>query len=634
MRELLKRPLPAAVANLVVVLLSFFVLCAVALLVLVVAGQRAAAAVAFLFLPWLVWAAWIGYFPGLLSLALIAFVAPRLFNTRQRPPDPVQLGLLATSLVLTSRLADTKRRTARELEERVAERTLQVSRSEAKLREQADLLNLAHEAIFTKDLQDVIQFWSRGAAEIYGWTEQEAVGKKARELLKSAFSEPLDDIEAKLLATGFWHGEITHETKSGSRRVLLSRWALRRDVVGAPSGVLEINTDITEARRVEEKLRHAQRMESIGQLAGGVAHDFNNLLGAIIGFSELTLDQMNPSDPLRRYQEEIKKAGEKAVLVTRQLLAFSRKQVLQPRILNLAEVTRGMEVMLRRLIGEHIQVAVQADPETGQIKADSGQIEQIIMNLAVNARDAMPRGGKLSIGVRNAEMDDSYVQLLPAARAGSYVLLVVSDTGCGMDAATKERIFEPFFTTKPEGKGTGLGLATVYGIVQQNGGNIWVYSEPGIGSTFKVYLPRVEAAPSVAPVLPKGDLRGAETLLVVEDADSLRDLAREFLTQAGYRVLTASDAVSAMKVAEENAGTIHLLLTDVIMPGPSGAELAVQMKRVHPETRVLFMSGYTDDALGHHGVLDEGVMLLEKPFTRNSLLLKVREVFERPALTL
>jgi CheY-like chemotaxis protein len=379
---------------------------------------------------------------------------------------------------------------------------------------------------------------------------------------------------------------------------------------------------------LEAQLRQAQKMEAVGQLAGGIAHDFNNLLGVIIGWSEVFEERLSQSDPLRPKAEQIKKAGQRAAALTRQLLAFSRKQVLEPKILDLNTVVTDTLKMLQRLIGDDIELATIPALELGRVKADQGQIGQVIMNLAVNARDAMPQGGKLTMTIANAEMDDVSIRQHPGAVPGSYVKLAVSDTGCGMDHETQARIFEPFFTTKELGKGTGLGLSTVYGIVKQSGGYISVYSELGRGTTFKIYLPRIEQSVTQGAFSKniKEPVRGWEIILLVEDAPSLRELARELLEDNGYTVLEAGNGADAIQVAERYGKTIHLLLTDVVMPGMDGGKLAERMTHSHPGIKVLYMSGYTDDAIVHHGVLDSGVALLQKPFTRESLTRKVRDV--------
>ncbi|OLD23708.1 MAG: hypothetical protein AUI18_10985, partial [Candidatus Rokubacteria bacterium 13_1_40CM_2_70_45] len=355
--------------------------------------------------------------------------------------------------------------------------------------------------------------------------------------------------------------------------------------------------DITERRHLEQQLRQALKMEAIGKLAGGVAHDFNNLVTIITGYSDMVLSRIGPEDAMRRDIEQIKKAGDRAHSLTRQLLAFSRRQMLQPKVLDLNAVVSNLEPMLHRLIGENIELAIVLKPGLGQVKADPGQLEQVIMNLTINARDAMPHGGKLLFETDNATLDEVYARQHIPTQPGSYVRLAVSDTGCGMDEATQSRIFEPFFTTKEQGKGTGLGLSTVYGIVKQSGGYIWVYSEPGQGTTFKIYLPRVAApADSVLPVTHWSKLpQGTETLLLVEDEPEVRWLVRDMLQHLGYTILEARHGIEAQVLSIQHPGPIHLLITDVVMPQMSGREIAEQLRSEHPETKVLYMSGYTDD---------------------------------------
>ena len=391
--------------------------------------------------------------------------------------------------------------------------------------------------------------------------------------------------------------------------------------------------DITERRHLEQQLRQALKMEAIGKLAGGVAHDFNNLVTIITGYSDMVLSRIGPEDPMRRDIEQIKKAGDRAHSLTRQLLAFSRRQMLQPKVLDLNAVVSNLEPMLHRLIGENIELAIVLKPGLGQVKADPGQLEQVIMNLTINARDAMPHGGKLLFETDNATLDEVYARQHIPTQPGSYVRLAVSDTGCGMDEATQSRIFEPFFTTKEQGKGTGLGLSTVYGIVKQSGGYIWVYSEPGQGTTFKIYLPRVAApADSVLPVTHWSKLpQGTETLLLVEDEPEVRWLVRDMLQHLGYTILEARHGIEAQVLSIQHPGPIHLLVTDVVMPQMSGREIAEQLRSEHPETKVLYMSGYTDDAVVRHGVLAAEVAFLQKPFTPEGLALKVREVLDGPS---
>lgn len=380
-----------------------------------------------------------------------------------------------------------------------------------------------------------------------------------------------------------------------------------------------------------DQLRQSQKMEAVGQLAGGVAHDFNNLLTAISGYSDLGLRKLGEGDPLRRNLEEIKKASGRASSLTRQLLAFSRKQMLQAKVIDLNAIVGEMDRMLRRLIGEDIDLVTLLEPSSCQVKADPGQIEQVVLNLAVNARDAMPRGGKLTIETGHVYLDEAYARAHVSVQSGNYVMLAVSDTGMGMDVETQKRVFEPFFTTKEVGKGTGLGLSTVYGIVKQSGGSVWVYSELGKGSSFKVYLPVVkESVASGDQKNSNGDsFKGQETVLLVEDEEMVRNLTREILEMNGYRVLTASDGEEACRVCDNYDQEIHLMVTDVVMPQMSGRELTERVSKRRPEMAVLFMSGYTDDAIVRHGVLDNGMPFLQKPFTPDSFARKVRELLEQ-----
>lgn len=397
--------------------------------------------------------------------------------------------------------------------------------------------------------------------------------------------------------------------------------------------VSSIIVDITGRKKMEEQLRLSQRMEAIGKLAGGVAHDFNNLLAVILGCSDVVLDALPPGHPAVKKIEMIRKAGTSAADLTRQLLAFSRQQMLQPRVLDLKEIVERTQALLHRLIGENIEFKISLEPSLGQVTADPGQIEQVLLNLAVNARDAMPQGGRLTIEARNVELDDSYKDEHPPVIPGPYVMLSVEDTGCGMDRDTQSRIFDPFFTTKELGKGTGLGLATVYGIVKQSGGYIWVYSEPRKGTIFKVYLPRVEPlAPPVEQKEPdKTAPQASETILLAEDSESLREMAREYLESVGYTVLEANSGKEALQRAKDFAGTIHLLLTDVVMPEMSGPELARQMVSLRPRLKVIFTSGYTDDAIARQGVLDPAVAFIQKPYRPKALARKIREVLSKPA---
>ncbi len=403
-----------------------------------------------------------------------------------------------------------------------------------------------------------------------------------------------------------------------------------RDAEGKVRQLRGVMVDVTEHQRLEEEFRQAQKMEAVGRLVGGVAHDFNNLLTIISGYAQLAQDFLTSDSPLHSYMDEILKAGERAGGMVRRLLAFTRRQTLEPQALDLNSIVKGAEKMMRRLIGEDIEVVTELAPKLGVIRSDPAQLEQVLINLAVNARDAMPNGGKLIIETDNIDLDQAYADCHISALPGAYVQLTVSDTGCGMDAHTRAHVFEPFFTTKQKGKGTGLGLATAYGIVKQSGGNIWVYSEPGMGTTFKIYLPRVIAPLQLTQptLIATAQCTGSETILLVEDEEGIRSLVVGILRSRGYTVLEADRPSDALDISKNFEGPIHLLFTDVVMPQMSGRELAAQISAGRPTTKILYMSGYTNHAIAHHGVLNAGVPFLQKPFTPEALALKVREVLD------
>ncbi len=467
-----------------------------------------------------------------------------------------------------------------------------------------------------------------GFQEITGYRSEELLGQEAMMLVVPEFQVQVREQAVEMLK-GKRHAPYEYQflTKQGE-----IRWAMERVAsteIDGKRAAIGYFVDVTEHNRLEEQLAQLQRVEAIGVLAGGIAHDFNNLLTAIMAHTEMMLMDQGQDHPHSQHLRDIMKASQRGNALTQQLLAFSRRQILQPRVFNLNEVVAEIEKMLRRLIGEDIDLATVLEPQLGAVKADPGQVEQIIMNLAVNARDAMPRGGRLTLETANVLLGQEYVWTHPAVTPGPYIMLAVSDTGVGMEAHLQKRIFEPFFTTKELGRGTGLGLATVYGIVKQSGGYIWVYSEVGQGTTFKVYLPRVaEAAlPLKAPdVAPPPTLYGRETVLVVEDDGTLRTIISRGLGMFGYTVLLAGHGDEALEVAARHDGPIHLLLTDVIMPRMSGLDLAARLAPLYPDMKILYMSGYTDNAIVHHGVLDDALTFLQKPFQVTTLLQKVREV--------
>jgi len=502
-----------------------------------------------------------------------------------------------------------------------------------------DCFENAKDAIYVHDLNGRYTMVNKAGEALIGYTREEILQMNISDVVPP---NSLEKIQARLQKKLTDHVPTIYEVeairKDGSRvPVEVSSRLIFEN--GVPVAVQGSARDITERKRAEEKLRasqlqlqQSQKLEAIGQLAGGVAHDFNNLLTAILGYTDLSLRRTNVDDSIRRNLEETRKAAERAASLIRQLLAFSRKQILEPKVLDLNVVVRDMHKMLTRLIGENIDLATRQATDLGIVKADPCQVEQIIMNLVVNARDAMPRGGKVTIETANITISETDAMKHVSVKPGPYVMLAVSDTGTGIDEETQARIFEPFFTTKEVGKGTGLGLSTVYGIVKQSGGNIWVYSEPGVGTVFKVYLPRIEAAErSAKPILETTIFHGSETILVVEDEDVVRGLTRRILAEAGYNVLDTRSGEEAIRLCRDYRGPIDLLLTDVVMPEISGREVAGAVQELRPDTRVLFMSGYTDEAIVRHGVLDANVEFIQKPFTWARLGKKVRDVLDRNA---
>jgi two-component system cell cycle sensor histidine kinase/response regulator CckA len=506
--------------------------------------------------------------------------------------------------------------------------------SERKQREKdlnrlAALVENSNDAIIGKTLDGIITNWNVSAQRIYGYSASEIVGKSISILFSpDQYAEITEMMEKIRRGESVENADTIRLRQDGKKIHVALALSPIKDSNGQVVGVSAVARDITESKLLEEMLRQAQKMEAVGRLAGGVAHDFNNLLGVILGYSELFLGRVCLTDLQRKDIEEIQKAGERGALLTRQLLAFSRKQVLQPKVLNLNTVVAGTEKLLQRLLGESIELRVVMNPALGRVKADSGQLEQILMNLAVNSRDAMPTGGQLTIETSNAELDERYAAQHASTLPGAYVMLAVTDTGCGMDANTKAHIFEPFFTTKEFGKGTGLGLATVYGIVKQSGGSVWVYTEPGIGTTFKIYLPRVDQFPDYEPpmdTIEKVD-RGSQTILIVEDDADLLQVTCRSLEEFGYAILAARSPAEAIHISENHSGAIHLMVTDVIMPGMSGDKLASHLSRLRPEMKVLFVSGYTDETIVHHGVLEPGLAFLQKPISPRALAQKVSQV--------
>jgi PAS domain S-box-containing protein len=456
------------------------------------------------------------------------------------------------------------------------------------------------------------------ARSIFDFVHEESRASLARHLAPQPPGTPTGQIEARLLRKGgddLW--------------VLLDSTPFSVEEDGH-AGTLVMMMDISQRRRLEDQLRQAQKMEAVGSLAGGVAHDFNNLLSVILSYTSMVLGGLKNGDPIRADLLEVESAGERARDLTRQLLAFSRKQLIEPRSLDLNQIVLGMDRMLRRLLGESFELSLLTAQDLGTVYADAGQMEQIVMNLVVNARDAMAEGGRVTVETGNVDLDDGYAVAHHDVRPGPYVLLAVTDSGAGMSAATLARIFEPFFTTKEPGKGTGLGLSTVFGIVKQSGGHIWVYSELGKGTTFKIYLPRKDGPPEpiVAPPPSPVSLRGTETILLVEDEQQVRAAARTILRRQGYNVLEAHNGGEGFLICERYEAKIDLWVTDVVMPHMSGKELASRLAGMRPEMKVLYLSGYTENSIIHHGVLDSGVAFLQKPITPDTLARKVRAVLD------
>ncbi|HVM59964.1 MAG TPA: PAS domain S-box protein [Verrucomicrobiae bacterium] len=503
--------------------------------------------------------------------------------------------------------------------------------------ELAAIIESSEDAIFATNLDGTITTWNAAAERLFGYSATEATGQPVQMIIPPERAHEKQEIFGRI-ASGrrVSQLEMVCLTKKGHHTDISISVSPIRDASGNIVGASTIARDISERKRLQQQLQQSQKVEAIGRLAGGVAHDFNNILTTIIGYCDLTREEVDVRGNARTNIEEIAAAAERAASLTRQLLAFSRKQTLQPKVLDLNAVVGNLDKMLRRLIGEDVDLITKLTTDLGRVRADPGQIEQVIMNLAVNARDAMPDGGKLLIETANIKLDSETMLLPQDVPTGAYVMIAVTDTGTGMTEEVKAHLFEPFFTTKPQGHGTGLGLSTCYGIVKQSGGHIHVYSEVGRGTTFKVYLPRIlEGAPmdmpeSAAVAHPKG----TETILLVEDDQSVRGLSARLLRSKGYNVVEASNGQEALYVAKQRApGEIALLLTDVIMPEMGGRELADQFRAVHPNAKVLFCSGYTQEAIDRGGELEPGTAFLQKPYTPSVLGQKIREVLDQPSTT-
>jgi two-component system, cell cycle sensor histidine kinase and response regulator CckA len=501
-------------------------------------------------------------------------------------------------------------------------------KAEAALRESREylnqIINCIGDPIFVKDREHKFVLVNDALCALAGKPREELLGQA---LMPEEMLLPIWEKEEEVFAT--CTECLTEDTivdGSGKTCIVQTRKSRLVDKNGNRQ-IVGVLRDISEYKRLEAQFLQSQKMEAIGVLAGGVAHDFNNLLNVINGYSEMVLDDLNEDDPIRKDLEQVRNAGRRASDLTSQLLAFGRKQMLQPKVLDLNRIINTMSSMLSRIIGEDIELLLETQSGLGMIRTDPAKLEQAIINLAVNARDAMPQGGKLIIETANAKFDANFTQGHPSVKAGSYILLAMSDNGIGMDAATKARIFEPFFTSKEKGRGTGLGLSTVYGIVKQSNGHIWVYSEPGEGTTFKIFFPQVEGETnSLSVEATKSVLSGSETVLLVEDEDAVRSLACRILRDRGYKVLEASGGEEALKIACDFDGDIHIVLTDAVMPGMNGNKLVPQLEEKHPGIKSLYMSGYTDSAVIQQGLLNSNIAFLQKPFTVEGLARKMREV--------
>jgi PAS domain S-box-containing protein len=524
------------------------------------------------------------------------------------------------------RIAEELRRANEELHRRTTE---QLGEYRTRL---ASIIDSSEDAIYGKDLDGIITSWNKGAERIYGYTPDEIVGKNISILAPSDRKDEIPEILSKIAAgETINHFESMRVAKDGKALDVSISISPLRNAKGEIIGASAIARDITAQKRAEGQLHQAQKMEAIGRLAGGVAHDFNNILGIVGACAEFLRDRVDPSAGAAQYIENIKKATERGSALTRQLLTFSRSSSVQPRILDLNERLRDVSKLLRPLMGDDVEILLVSKSPAAVVEADPGQLDQIVVNLAVNARDAMPRGGKFILETRSERFDEDFAEQHQNMRAGKYVLLAVSDTGTGMDEATVARIFEPFFTTKETGKGTGLGLATVYGIVKQSAGHILVYSEPGHGTTFKIYLPSADEKIGIGPkaeteiVSPK---RHGTTILLVEDDETMRGLTRQLLQEHGYTVIEADDGKAALEWMESHPGAIDLLLTDVVMRRMSGPELVERLRPAHPDLKVVFMSGYTGELIAEREVLSRSITLLEKPFSRTVLLNTIHKTLE------
>ncbi len=579
-----------------------------------------------------------------ISIVLVVFISLYIARSITRPiADLTQVavkiskGDLSKKVEIKSKdetgiLAKTLNKMTNNLIQDIKERRLaeeQAKKLKERLQIQIDRMPIG---LIMLNTDFTVQSWNPSAEKIFGFTEVEAIGKKPHDFIVPKDAQPhVDDIWRRLLE-GDMTAHSTNENITKDGRTILCEWVnvpIKKDSETV-MGVMSMVQDITERNQLEGQFRQAQKMEAIGRLTGGIAHDFNNILTGIIGYSDYLLMSQKYKDPIRKFVEEIKKAAERAASLTNKLLAFSRKQILQTKILNVNTLITDLEKMIQRIIGEDIMFISNLETGIGNIQADQAQIEQVIMNLIVNARDAMPKGGKLTIETANVTLDEEYTKSHVSVKPGSYIMIAVSDNGIGMDREIQEHIFDPFFTTKEQDKGTGLGLSTVYGIVKQSGGNIWLYSEAGHGTTFKIYLPKVEekVVPASKHKVSLESLKGKETIMLVEDEDAVRAMMSLTLKHYGYNILETPSPLEALIICEKHKEPIQMMVTDVILPEMNGRELAEKITSLYPEIKVIYISGYTDDVIVHHGMLDPDINFLEKPFTVSKLLSKIREVLD------
>ena len=584
---------------------------------------------------------WLGYGPGLLTCLLLCFAVPQIIPQAKRPVDVLagQFLVLSFISVLVSRVADTSRKhrnvltsAAEKLEDEVGRRTADLTAALKAFRQQARFVELTHDAILSMDQKGVIQFWSAGAERMYGWSKDEALGKVSHDLLKTTFPKPLITIEREVFESGRWEGELEHFCRDGRRLRVLSRWAFRPAEDGESAGILEINTDVTESRKIEEQLRKTQRLESLGVLAGGVAHDFNNLLTGIIGNASLALDTMSPSDSQYVLVEETLRAGERAADLTRQLLAYAGKgrYVLQP--VDLSALVKEMSRLIGASIPKTVQLRLQLADRLPPVEGDPGQLQQVVMNLIINGAEAIgPEGGSVLVQTAAHDIDEQYIGTLSVAgqhlRPGPHVLLEVHDTGCGMDEETMARIFEPFFTTKFTGR--GLGLSAVLGIVNGHCGALKLYSTPSLGTTFKVLLPSINGRPETSQASAVTDLVGQGKVLVVDDEETVRQTAAHTLRQYGYKAVVASDGAEAVEIFEREPRGFVAVLLDLTMPVMGGEEALRHIRTLSSDIPVVLSSGYSElEAIQRF--TGQGLAgFLQKPYTSLALAQTLRRVLDQ-----